>query len=191
MPIILNLAQNGILAQSDILRIQESARQQTRDCMTIGHRQFVVQHIPFLNCFLVDYIPSGLLASLRRHQTANSMSNSLERQLNDGRTAVELFREHLINERNILMQQELPEKSLQNKVLSSAFIVDPEDKLIPHYALCCPVTLEIPVNGVFGFAPIFPDTCYHLSQRTMRIPFLIVLERLRKVLGHDTVILPT
>ena len=163
MPIILNLAQNGILAQSDILRIQESARQQTRDCMTIGHRQFVVQHIPFLNCFLVDYIPSGLLASLRRHQTANSMSNSLERQLNDGRTAVELFREHLINERNILMQQELPEKSQQNKVLSSAFIVDPEDKLIPHYALCCPVTLEIPVNGVFGFAPIFPDTCYHLT----------------------------
>ncbi|CAD5733569.1 MULTISPECIES: T3SS effector NleG family protein [Escherichia] len=149
MPIILNLAQNGILAQNDILRIQESARQQTRDCMTIGHRQFVVQHIPFLNCFLVDHIPSGLLASLRRHQTANSMSNSLERQLNDGRTAVELFREHLINERNILMQQESPEKSLQNKVLSSAFIVDFEDKLIPHYALCCPVTLEIPVNGVF------------------------------------------
>ncbi len=50
---------------------------------------------------------------------------------------------------------------------------------------------------VCGFAPIFPDICYHLThykpppqifpwraitQRTMRMPFVIMLERLCKVL---------
>ncbi|ECG8633063.1 DUF1076 domain-containing protein, partial [Salmonella enterica subsp. salamae] len=92
-----------------------------------------------------------------RDALQSTNARTLERQLNNGRTATEVMEEQL--DRLLPSRVSASVQGILGKIDACLFVTEQADFQVPCVHLTCPITLSIPERGVFARTSLQSDVC--------------------------------
>ncbi|EFC1641692.1 DUF1076 domain-containing protein [Escherichia coli] len=158
MPVMLNFSIGSRLPESELEALRNVARSNQSDMLIVGIHNMRLHHISFMDSFSVEPVPDRLRDHFgaRRHRY---LAESLERQLNNGNTFLQTFHLYMEQTTSMPSRKETTRKTMQNKIDSYTFAVNPEDFFCSEEHLTCPITLCVPKKGVFVRNSLSSEVC--------------------------------
>ncbi|HBB6596786.1 TPA: DUF1076 domain-containing protein [Escherichia coli] len=144
------------LSPAGIRALQNAARRESEIVVSTGSRLYAISHVQMLNGFTVEAVRGGVLDRLlRRERQMEISAAALERQLNGGVDFLSYFQGVMAEHR----EDETNSAILQNKINSCVFRPGSGEFSCPEQFVTCPITLDIPVAGVFMKNSRSAETC--------------------------------
>ncbi|EFF0771636.1 TPA: DUF1076 domain-containing protein [Escherichia albertii] len=158
MPIILNLSERRPLPEVEVEALRGVARSNQAETLIVGSRRLTVRHVPLVNSFSVEAHPGSLFERLGDGRYRR-LAEGLEIQLNGGSTFLPTVATYMAQARSAPSVPVRSENTVQGRINSYAFPVNPGDFPCSEQHLSCPITLCIPEVGLFVRNARDSDVC--------------------------------
>ncbi len=164
MPVILNISGRGQLTEGELEALRDVARNNPAETLIVGNRRMTLHHIQWMDSFSVEPTPGTLFERLG-NERYRRIAENLEIQLNRGNTflqAVSVYMAQLRSAPSVPSEPSVPVRrgdTLQGRINSYAFPVNPGEFPCDELHLSCPITLCVPETGLFVRNAQNSDVC--------------------------------
>ncbi|KAF0954757.1 T3SS effector NleG family protein [Escherichia albertii] len=172
MPIILNISGGRSLPENELEALRGIVRSNQTETFIVGNRRLTARHIPLVSSFSVEARPGSLFERLGDGRYRR-LADSLERQLNGGSTFLQNVTTYMAQARSAPSVPVRTGDTVQGRINSYAFPVNPGDFPRDEQHLSCPITLCVPATGLFVRNAQGSDVCSLYDRE-------VVIEMLRR-----------